>query len=199
MNGLTYIRKSFGFTMKDLGEKLDVSANTINLWEKGKLEPTEERIEQLEEFLKLPRELFNKQIFDDDEIFMIENARFNYVITKYKKSKFNRQFVDDYLGEFEKTEELIYLLDSIIEAHDKLDGWYFAYMVEAIIQFINSSLQDINNISKLQFLLNSMVYSDEDPTLKECSKEDLIGFNIRYLLNQYTELKQPDNEEEQEE
>ncbi|EOR27391.1 plasmid maintenance system antidote protein [Clostridium sartagoforme AAU1] len=59
VNGLKFIRKTFGLTMKELSDEIGVSSNTINLWEKGLLDVTEERLNQLAEFFGLE----NKNIF----------------------------------------------------------------------------------------------------------------------------------------
>lgn len=78
MFGLTYIRNLYNFSMDDLSKKLSVSKQTISKWENKKIPISEERLEQLSEVFKIPKEYFSKDLFSFDEaniqIIKLENT-----------------------------------------------------------------------------------------------------------------------------
>jgi transcriptional regulator with XRE-family HTH domain len=80
--GLKYIRKVFNMTMKELAEELKVSSNTINLWEKGTLQITEDRLNQLKNYFNLDKEYFFRNDYNDDEITLIKTKSLEKTINK---------------------------------------------------------------------------------------------------------------------
>ncbi|WP_035790280.1 helix-turn-helix transcriptional regulator [Clostridium beijerinckii] len=83
--GLKKVREIFGFTMRELADRLDVTPNTINLWEKGKLDVTDGRLSDLEWFFKVKSEILFKEEHSIEELIDIEIARTTFKLEEYRK------------------------------------------------------------------------------------------------------------------
>lgn len=84
--GLKKVREIFGFTMRELADRLEVTPNTINLWEKGKLDVTDVRLSVLVYFFKVvsPEILF-KEEHSIEELMQIEIARTTFKLEEYRE------------------------------------------------------------------------------------------------------------------
>jgi len=71
--GLSYIRTIYGLSMQDLANVIGVSKQTINKWEKNITPISSKRLNQLYEIFKLDKDLFTKEITNDDKVLILEN------------------------------------------------------------------------------------------------------------------------------
>jgi transcriptional regulator with XRE-family HTH domain len=198
MNGLTYIRKSFGLTMKELGEKIGVSSNTINLWEKGKLKITDQRLKQLEDFFELPGYVFYKKEFDEDELIFIERSRTKYVMNKLQSSKYSENFIANYVEiGIMKPQELEYFLDNLKDCFDKLSSNNFMWMMDILNDVIELCLEDEKNFARLDLAVSCVEENPEAPNVLESNKEDLIKNYIRFLIKQWSQVHFNELEDEE--
>lgn len=76
MKNLKYIRKSFGFTMRDLAKRINVSANAINLWENGDINISETNENKLVELFGIEKQLFYKETLSENDKLVISKARY---------------------------------------------------------------------------------------------------------------------------
>lgn len=202
VNGLKFIRKTFGLTMKELSDEIGVSSNTINLWEKGLLDVTEERLNQLAEFFGLE----NKNIFSCDfnvdskrtskMILAVETARLEYKIKQY-----NSNYIDNFelpninkIHLLEDNRELFENLEAGIAclAEDLNESTFneIGSLIEQLLMFI---LSDKKNIDEFR-LWNSIItfkpskkYGDRD-SLYKFSAEDYIKLDILDKIQQLREI-----------
>lgn len=93
--GLKKVRETFGFTMRELADKLDVTPNTINLWEKGKIDVTESRITQLYYFFKVSPEILFKEEHSIEELMTIEIARTSFKLEEYREQITDEKKMDE--------------------------------------------------------------------------------------------------------
>lgn len=197
MDGLAYIRKTFGLTMKDLAEQMGVSSNTINLWEKGKLNITDIRLKQLEDFFQLPISFFYKKEFNEDELIIIETSRTKYIMTRLQNSKYSDNYIANYVEIGMKPDDLEYFLDNLTDSFKKLEAREFIHMVDILDSVVEYCLYDIKNIARLDMAVACVEENSEAPNVLEANKEDLIKNHIRYLIKQWSQVHFNELEDEE--
>lgn len=201
MKGLTYIREIFNMSMNDLAEKLGVTKQSISKWESGKVQVSEERLQQLEEFFKVPSNLFNKEEFTEEEILVIEEARFLKMLHSHTNKKFTSDFADRYISAISKPQELIYLLDCIEGIFTKLEDDEFVELVGLLSDVIGVVKEDTDHIYKLSNIVDLTYKNDfDDPDdiipLDKMTNSQLLRRQIRRMLNDLHELEHPVDEED---
>lgn len=60
MNGLQYIRKSYGMTLAALGKRMGVTRQTISQWEQGTCSIPENRLKELSAIFEIPATFFGE-------------------------------------------------------------------------------------------------------------------------------------------
>lgn len=98
MIGLEYIRGLFDLSMQDLADKLGVTANTINLWEKLKMPISEKRANQLKELFHLPEIVFQKELTEEDKV-KVQQVKLAYAKMEIEN---DISIKDRYIVEIEK-------------------------------------------------------------------------------------------------
>lgn len=168
--GLKNIRTVYGFTMRELGEKINVTSNTINLWEKGSLEATDERACELSHYLGIEKELLFKENYSDEEMFLIYASMMKFKLKKY----------DDKLDVGRKNEILKELFNADIEYNNPKEKIVYKDFYNYVFIFSNGytvtveATGKIEAINKLQqkysrlfednfkvFKVNSSIHLDE--------------------------------------
>lgn len=128
LKGLKFLRKSFGMTMKELGEKLDVSPTTINLWEKGQMPITQERLYELNNFFMLdnPNILyhdFNKESMETSNFILeVELARLQYKIKQHNELYSHKVNSEQLLSKIDMVEENKELYENLLDSLNELLG-----------------------------------------------------------------------------
>lgn len=189
--GLKFIRNTFSLTMKELAEKVGVSSNTINLWEKCTLDVTDERILQLRKIFGLKRAVFAYDFDKEDEntsrmILAVETARLEYKIKEYN-SKYIENFKIDTTdklelleGNREMFEKLTLGIKHMAEKlpEDKFNE--FSKIFEEIIRFTTDGyMRNLIYLKKWYEIINFNIndqYSYED--IEKCSLEEYIKIDI---------------------
>ena len=77
MKGITFIRKLYNMSLQDVADKLNVSKQTINKWEKELRPISEKRLEELENLFDIPREYFEKDLDEENKIKIQELKIYN--------------------------------------------------------------------------------------------------------------------------
>lgn len=205
LKGLKFIRKTFGLTMKELSEELGVSSNTINLWEKGTLDVTEERLRQLGEFFGLENTNILLYDFNNEEnkhtskmILAVETARLEYKIKKY-----NANYIENFeLDNINK----IHLLEDNRELFENLEGGVacladelnestfneIGSIIEQILIFL---LSDKKNIDEFKLWYNIITFNPNKKygdtwSLYKYSAEDYIKLDILRKYDQLMEIEE---------
>lgn len=210
--GLKNIRKIFGFTMRDLAVKLDVSANAINIWENGGGDVPEERLEQLEYFFEVDKELLIKEVHDAKDLMLIELARSRFKINEYQQmiqhdgesinaiiDKVKEQIEGNYWQNLESQsnfESLKTLLEDIIKLYSRV---YFDDYDECdsfLREVISAIAEEPEKWEYFRMLWWSLTPSEEmedecdEDNIIYCSKEDILQKNIRDNVKQLYKLYQ---------
>ena len=177
--------------MKELAEKVGVSSNTINLWEKCTLDVTDERILQLRKIFGLKRAVFAYDFDKEDEntsrmILAVETARLEYKIKEYN-SKYIENFKIDTTdklelleGNREMFEKLTLGIKHMAEKlpEDKFNE--FSKIFEEIIRFTTDGyMRNLIYLKKWYEIINFNIndqYSYED--IEKCSLEEYIKIDI---------------------
>lgn len=210
LEGLKFIRKTFGLTMKELSEELGVSSNTINLWEKGTLDVTEERLNQLADFFGLDNKNILLYDFSEDNkitskmILAVETARLEYKIKKY-----NANYIDNF--EIDNV-NAIHLLEDNRELFEELEGGVALLAEELnestfneigiiIRDVIFSILSDKKNIDKFKLWYNIITFNPNEKygdtwNLYKYSAEDYIKLDILKKYEQLMEMEEHYREKE---
>jgi transcriptional regulator with XRE-family HTH domain len=153
MKGLKYIRQAFGMTMKDLGEELKVSSNTINLLEKGSMKPTEERLDQLEEFFMIDRNLFFKDQYTEDEVLLIETRRFEKIVgNRNRKNMMSKYSFSKLIENNDKKEDFEAFVEALNKAYEKLHFGNFIDLMDCLYDIVECANSDTNSITPLQYV-----------------------------------------------
>lgn len=215
--GLKTIRKTFGFTMRDLAKKLNISANAINIWENGGGEVPDSRVEELSNFFGIDKELLLKENHNAKDLMLIEFARSSYKIDEYKEMIINdkdsvdeiikmswEEFVNQSEPLFWRTlegqgnyESLKSLLTEIIKLYSNI--FYDDYdecddVFRLMIKEISNKTEEWEYFRVLWFtMFPSENIADEDDedyedNIINCSKEDILEQNIRYNVKQLYKL-----------
>lgn len=198
LKGLKFLRKSFGMTMKELGEKLDVSPTTINLWEKGQMPITQERLYELNNFFLLDNPKILCHDFEEESletsnlILEVELARLQYKIKQYNElyaSKINEDYLLNKIESVEENKELFEeLIDVINEMSKSLSPKEFKEIgleVKHIIERLSSKSTVVSNNIKLW--LDVMKFNGitkyGDNNYNKYSVEDYIKADIQKKIN----------------
>ena len=72
--------------MRDLAQRIDVSANLINLWERGDVDVPDYRVDNLSNYLGVDKEILFKEKHNTKDLMLIEIARANFKIKEYKSA-----------------------------------------------------------------------------------------------------------------
>jgi len=70
--GLTYIRNLYNESLDDIGKILGVSKQSVHQWEMGLRPIPDERLKQLGEIFNLKEQYFNKELTNNDKIYILE-------------------------------------------------------------------------------------------------------------------------------
>lgn len=212
--GLKTIRKTFGFTMRDLAKKLNISANAINIWENGGGEVPDNRVEELSNFFGVDKELLLKENHNAKDLMLMEFARSNYKLDQYKQMIIDdKDSVDNIIGiaweEFTKEsddtfwrtlegqgnyESLKSLLTEIIKLYSNI--FYDDYdecddVFRMMIEEISNDTEEWEYFRMLWFTMfpsEDMDDKDDDDNIIYCSKEDILEQNIRDNVKQLYKL-----------
>lgn len=211
--GLKTVRKTFGFTMRDLAKKLDVSANAINIWENGGGEISENRIEELSLFFDIEKEILLKEKHNAKDLMLIELARSRYKLEEYRLMIIeDKDSVDNVINiaweEFAKEsndtmwrtlegqgnyESLKSLLTEIIKLYSNI--FYDDYdecddVFRLMIEEISNETEEWEYFRVLWFTMfpsENMWENDEDNIIY-CDKADILEQNIRDNVKQLYKL-----------
>lgn len=208
--GLKQVRETYGFTMRELAEKLNVTANTINMWEKGNLEATDERVIELTNFFDIQTFLLLKSNHTSYEKMLIEVSRARYKIDEYKQSldidspEINEELSGlsmDLWCEEDTTIDLLGTIRWVIDIYknNNIDKYmeFDDVMVNIIELFKSDSKEDIE---KFKLMVGAMrLYEDledwEDDYMLFCDTEQYIRKSIYdnieklYKIKMYKENK----------
>lgn len=198
MLGLKYIRNTFGLTMKELAEKLNVSANTINLWEKGTMDITEERLIQLENFFKIPKEYFQKELKEEDKLNILE-SKIDDDIERVAKNK--QKIALTYIREIfnMSMNDLAVKLGITKQSISKWENGIIEITSERLIQleklfgipanlFIQESISDqdklmIQKIKLEKEFINYKLSTDETFSNASLNKPETVKQAIKYIAD----------------
>lgn len=214
LNGLKTIRKTFGFTMRDLADKLRVTANAINLWENGGSDVSESRLEQISEFFGIEKELLLKDKFNAKDMMFIEFARSRYKLDEYKgmikkDDDSIDEIIDMTLKEFVMSSHRIYwrtlegqdnfyslksLLQDVITIYSDIDFDEYDECDDFLRDIISEIRKDTDLWKKYNLLLyvlqgDEEVESWEDDFILFSSTEQILKKNIKDNVEQLYKLK----------
>lgn len=191
--GLKFIRNTFSLTMKELAEKVGVSSNTINLWEKCTLDVTDERVLQLRNIFGLRAVVLGYDFDKEDEntsrmILAVETARLEYKIKEYN-SKYIENFKIDNTDKLELLEGNREMFESlnlgIKHMAEKLPEDKFNELGKIFEEIIKFTVDDVWSKGNIMYLkkwyeiINFNTYgkySYED--IEKCSLEEYIKIEI---------------------
>lgn len=168
--GLKNVRNIYGFTMRDLAKRINVSSNLINLWERGDVDVPEYRVDNLSHYLGIEKELLFKENYSDEEMFLIYASMMKFKLKKY----------DDKLDIGRKNEILKELFNADIEYNNPKEKIVYKDFYNYVFIFSNGytvtveATGKIEAINKLQqkynrlfednfqvFKVNSSIHLDE--------------------------------------
>lgn len=190
--GLKQVRETFGFTMRELAEKLGVTANTINLWEKGKIDVTDSRLKDIIKFFKVPAEiLFTENHTVEDKIY-IEIGRCTFKLEEYRKQitdEKQKSQIEDFIAELilenDRMDDFKYTVQKLGEIFSKLDREDYCDFNDELNIILNSVIRKDLNWYKLRILVLAL-FSPGDKDVGDNYVGELIGRNNReeYMLDQ---------------
>jgi transcriptional regulator with XRE-family HTH domain len=205
--GLKNIRKIYGFTMRDLAKRLNVTANAVNLWESGGVDVPEHRLDELAEFFKIDKQLFLKENHDVKDLMLIEIARAEFKIDEYKYLiKDDSNSIDEIIEDAtinltfraKEGESQYYilkdLLSKIVEAYSKIPFEEYDEFDCFIRDLTNDISGDTEKWKKLSIAYYSLLEDEEmdfwgkDYSLK-CDVEDLLKKQIKENIEQIYKRK----------
>lgn len=212
--GLKNIRKIYGLTMRDLAEKMNVTANAVNLWESGAVDVPEHRLTDLARSLMLDKQLFLKESHDVKDLMLIEISRAEFKIDEYKfLIKDDPESINSIIEESEKeldrkVTDLIFrakegeyqydalktLLGEIVEAYSKIPFEEYEEFDDLIRDIMGEIVEKPDKWKKFAIMYYSLVESEEmdffgeDYSLK-CDVDDLLEKQIRDNIEQLYKMK----------
>ncbi|NRT88900.1 helix-turn-helix domain-containing protein [Clostridium beijerinckii] len=167
--GLKKVRETFGFTMRELADRLDVTPNTINLWEKGKLDVTDARVSALLYFFKVTPEILSKEEHSIEELIDIEIARSTFKLEEYreqitderKKSEivdwiFKFRLEEDRMEDFKNTVERLGVIFSRLDLDD------YCTFDQDLNELLDLIIENDVNWYKLGILVRCLYDTDDD-------------------------------------
>lgn len=214
LKGLKFLRKSFGMTMKELGEKLDVTPTTINLWEKGQMPITQERLYELNNFFMLdnPKILYHdfaeENLETSNLTLEVELARLQYKIKQYNELNANKIKSDYLLGKIDVAEENKELFEELIYSMNKLSsnlspkefkeiGSYVKYIIDGLVsknKYLSQSIKLWIDVMRFDGVSK---YGNND--YNKYSVEDYIKVDIQQKVNTLSSLNNWNEEQLEEE
>ncbi len=211
--GLKTVRKIFGFTMRDLAKKLNVSANAINIWENGGGEVPENRLDELALFFDIEKEILLKENHNAKDLMLIELARSRYKLEEYRHMiKDDKDSIDNVINiaweEFAKKsdetmwrtleeqgnyESLKSLLTEIIKLYsnifyddyDECDD-VFRDMIEEISN--NTGKWEYFRVLWFTMFPSENMWENDEDNIIYCDKADILEQNIRDNVKQLYKL-----------
>ncbi|WFD09040.1 helix-turn-helix domain-containing protein [Tepidibacter hydrothermalis] len=79
MIGIKYICKEFHVQLKDIGEELGVSKQTVNSWVSGSRKIPDKHLNILSEIFELPKEYFQKKLNEEDKVIIQDMKLEKYI------------------------------------------------------------------------------------------------------------------------
>lgn len=198
--GLKSVRTIYGFTMRELAKRINVSANAINLWENGDIDVPESRVDNLAYYLQIDKSLLGKEKHDNKDLMLIEIARANFKINEYRAlvkkdtGSINSTIVDvldsisDLTFNVNETEfeynAVKTLIEKIIKMYSFLDNDEYDEFDDILREIIDNILNDRGEFIKFKTLYYSLSESEDMELWEEdyglfCSVEDLLEKQIR--------------------
>ena len=202
--GLKNVRNIYGFTMRELAQRIDVSANLINLWERGDVDVPLYRLENLSDYLGIRKTLLLKKEHNTKDLMLIEIARANFKIKEYKSTLDKRSIknIIDKITEVEynanETEfflqETENLLTKIVNMYSLLELEEFEEFRDILESLIDSILEDKNEWEKFKIIYYCKTLSEDLETHEEdygifCSKEEIFEKQIHDAVEQLYKIK----------
>lgn len=124
MNGLQFIRKSFGMTLAALGKRMGITRQTISQWEQGTCSIPENRLKELSSIFEIPETFFG-------EISEVEADELKKIIDKLKSEIEDSYWFSQYESAMSEEQRVL----SKIDYHLKGKGRKFDTF-QATIDFI---------------------------------------------------------------
>lgn len=211
--GLKQIRKIYGLTMRDLAKLLNVSPNTINLWENGDIDVPDERVETIERALGINKILFFSKL-DSRQLMLVELARASYKADEYRrniildgsdekileenKKEFEEQFnkinfkIHDRIMDYEDLQDLI---RSIIYLYSDAPKSWLEEINEFLFDTVNNLTQyGSDYYEKLKVVTDALWEGEDmecfgDEYYYECSVEDYLEKTIRDCVEKLINIK----------
>ena len=202
--GLKNVRNIYGFTMRDLAQRIDVSANLINLWERGDVDVPDYRVDNLSNYLGVDKEILFKEKHNTKDLMLIEIARANFKIKEYKSALDNESIneIIHKVAEVEynanETEFFLqgteYLLTKIVNMYSLLDLEEFEEFSDILEILIDNILEDKNEWEKFKIMYYCKTLSEDLETYEDdygvfCSKEEIFEKQIHDALDQLYKIK----------
>lgn len=195
--GLKNIRNIYGFTMRDLAKRINVSSNLINLWERGDVDVPEYRVDNLSHYLGIEKELLFKENHDIKDLMLIEIARSNFKINEY------RDLIEDDKESIKAISEMLYnanesefeyqalqsLIEKLIKMYSILDVDEYDEFDDIIRDLIDSMVSDKNKWKRFKIMYES-IHGNEDMESWEddyslfCDVEQLLKKQIKDNVEQ---------------
>lgn len=142
MNGLNYIRKTFGMTLDDLGTKLNVKKQTINQWEKGVYKIPHKRLKELSVIFNMPEKHFGE--IDDIQAIDIQNIKIEQDIENTRHERENSVYdksTDDYIT---------------------IKGTEYDKDLVGQARINNSKIKRLKVLQKIDGIISSVEYEDDE-------------------------------------
>lgn len=162
--GLKKVREIFGFTMRELADRLDVTPNTINLWEKGKLDVTDARLSDLEWFFKVKSEILFKEEHSVEELMKIEIARTSFKLEEYREQitdERKKSEISDWICQFnleeDRMEDFKYTVQRLGKLYAELEMEEYCALDESLDILLDLILEDNSNWYKIDILNKCLV------------------------------------------
>lgn len=202
--GLKNVRNIYGFTMRDLAKRIDVSANLINLWERGDVDVPDYRVDNLSSYLGVDKELLFKQEHNTKDLMLIEIARANFKINEYKAT-LDSESIEDIISKVaeanytaNETEfflnETKHLLTKIVNMYSLLELEEYEEFNDIIENLIDSILNDKEEWEKFKIIYYCKTLSENLEVYEKdygvmCSNSEIFEKQIYDALQQLYKIK----------
>lgn len=104
MNGLQYIRKSFGMTLAALGKRMGITRQTISQWEQGTCSIPENRLKELSDIFEIPETFFG-------EVSEVEIDELKLIIDKLKSGMEDSYWFSQYENVMSEEQRVLSKID----------------------------------------------------------------------------------------
>lgn len=158
MNGLQYIRKSFGMTLAALGKRMGITRQTISQWEQGTCLIPEKRLKELSDIFEIPEAFFG-------EISEVEVDELKSILDKLKSDMEDSYWFSQYENVMSEEQRVL----SKIDYHLKGKGQKFDTF-QATIDFIG---KETKKFDKFVDLAGNFAY----PSIIQRILENLISID----------------------